>query len=209
MKIVRIALLLLLSFALAGTQAKLMSLMGKDLESFLDAMISYGDLTPLQKDRILDLTGDLVEDVVFDARNGVSAQFQKEEARAYILSQTQAGLLSEDAASYLTVLLELQEDDVASKELRVAAGNGYSGSGYATSRNGANGNVEFLGRIAPKYTVGELYNGVWGYATGSREYALFCDATQFHVSQVNQCRYEVPIIDDTHHFHVPFLPKDH
>ena len=56
-----------------------------------------------------------------------------------------------------------------------------------------NGNVTKLGQInaqppSPYYgdntSTGTLYNGIWGYATGSREYALQCNSFGLHVIDV-------------------------
>ena len=56
-----------------------------------------------------------------------------------------------------------------------------------------NGNVRLLGHVDvqppnPYYgdnsTTGMLYNGIWGYATGAREYALQCNSTGLHIIDV-------------------------
>jgi choice-of-anchor B domain-containing protein len=94
-------------------------------------------------------------------------------------AQETSGQLSADTHTYLNALLNLSVPDVVT----AAAPANYTG----------NGNVTLLGQINvqppnPYYedntTTGTLYNGIWGYATGSREYALQCNSFGLHVIDV-------------------------
>ena len=69
-----------------------------------------------------------------------------------------------------------------------------------------NGNVRLLGRLdtqppSPYYgdnsSSGTLYNGIWGYATGAREYALQCNSFGLHIIDVTDpaAPFQVQFID--------------
>ena len=56
-----------------------------------------------------------------------------------------------------------------------------------------NGNVTLLGQLNPQppspyygdnSTTGQLYNGMWGYAAGAREYALQSNSFGLHIIDV-------------------------
>jgi len=94
-------------------------------------------------------------------------------------AQETSGQLSADTHTYLDALLDLSVPDVT---LAAAPAN-YTG----------NGNVTLLGQInvqpptiyyEDNTSTGTLYNGIWGYATGSREYALQCNSFGLHVIDV-------------------------
>ena len=93
---------------------------------------------------------------------------------------------------YINALLHLSAPDVA---LAAAPAN-YTG----------NGNVTLLGRLdtqppSPYYgdnsSTGTLYNGIWGYATGAREYALQCNSFGLHIVDVTNpaAPFQVQYID--------------
>ena len=97
--------------------------------------------------------------------------------RTYLAAQERAGRLSHDMHLYINALLKL------SAPATIQAAASYTG----------NGNVTLLGQINvqppnPYYgdnsSTGTLYNGIWGYATGSREYALQCNSFGLHIIDV-------------------------
>jgi choice-of-anchor B domain-containing protein len=97
----------------------------------------------------------------------------------WLHDQEKSGHLSPDMRIYIQALLGLG----APSFNKAAATANYTG----------NGNVTKLGQINvqppnPYYedntTTGQLYNGIWGYATGTREYALQCNSFGLHVIDV-------------------------
>ena len=102
-----------------------------------------------------------------------------EQLVAWLDAQETAGQLAADTRLYLDALLHLGAPDVAP----APAPADYTG----------NGNVTLLGRLDsqppnPYYgdnsSTGTLYNGIWGYAVGAREYALQCNSFGLHVVDV-------------------------
>jgi choice-of-anchor B domain-containing protein len=98
---------------------------------------------------------------------------------SWLDAQETARQLSHETRLYLNALLELGEPDVVA----AAVPADYTG----------NGNVTKLGQLdsqppSPYYgdnsSAGTLYNGIWGYAAGSREYALQCNSFGLHVIDV-------------------------
>ena len=94
-------------------------------------------------------------------------------------AQERSQQLSHDMNVYVKALLGLGVPDV----VKAAAPANYTG----------NGNVTKLGQInsqppSPYYgdnsSTGTLYNGIWGYAAGAREYALQCNSFGLHVIDV-------------------------
>jgi choice-of-anchor B domain-containing protein len=99
---------------------------------------------------------------------------------SWLDAQETAGQLAHDTRLYLDAVLQLGEPDLAPP---AAAPADYTG----------NGNVTLLGRIdaqppSPYYgdntSSGTLYNGLWGYAAGTREYALQCNSFGLHILDV-------------------------
>ena len=94
-------------------------------------------------------------------------------------AQEVAGRLSHDTHLYLDALFGLSVPEAT----QAPATAGYTG----------NGNVTLLGHLDPQppspyygdnSSTGTLYNGIWGYAAGSREYALQCNSFGLHVLDV-------------------------
>ncbi|MGH9248554.1 MAG: choice-of-anchor B family protein [Acidimicrobiales bacterium] len=111
---------------------------------------------------------------------------------AYLDFEERAGRLSSDTHLYLEALLGLSVPEVS----QAAAPADYTG----------NGNVTKLGQLdaqppSPYYgdnsSTGTLYNGIWGYAAGTREYALQCNSFGLHVIDVTDpaAPYRVQFID--------------
>ncbi len=98
---------------------------------------------------------------------------------SWLEAQETAGQMSADTHLYINALLQLGEPDI----VQAAAPADYTG----------NGNVTLLGQLNPQppnpyysdnTSTGTLYNGIWGYATGSREYALQCNSFGLHIIDV-------------------------
>ncbi len=102
------------------------------------------------------------------------------ELDAWLHAQERTGQISRDTHIYLDAMLGLGEPDAVPA---APAPAGYSG----------NGNVTKLGQINPQppgvyygdnTSTGTLYNGMWGYATGTREYALQSNSFGLHIIDV-------------------------
>ena len=107
-------------------------------------------------------------------------------------SQERAGQLSGETHLYLDAVLGL----AAPESSFAAAPASYTGDG----------NVTKLGQLdsqppSPYYSdntsTGTLYNGIWGYAAGTREYALQCNSFGLHILDVTDpaAPYQVQYID--------------
>jgi choice-of-anchor B domain-containing protein len=121
------------------------------VEAFLHGLVETGAITEAQHQHIEQLHSRMLLSQLDSWLNG----------------QEQAGQLTSDTHLYINALLEL----TAPEATLAAAPASYAG----------NGNVTLLGRINlqppnPYYgdnsSTGTLYNGIWGYSVGAREYAL-------------------------------------
>ena len=133
------------------------------IESFLHGLVQGGAITEAQHKQIERLY-----------ESGLVSQLI-----AWLTAQETGGQISQDTHLYVNALLNLSAPDVSS----AVAPADYTG----------NGNVRLLGHLDaqppnPYYgdnsTTGMLYNGIWGYATGAREYALQCNSTGLHIIDV-------------------------
>src|SRR4029453_16172113 len=98
---------------------------------------------------------------------------------AWLKAQETARQISHDTHLYIDALLKLSVPDV----VQAAVPADYTG----------NGNVTKLGQINPQppnpyyndnTSTGQLYNGIWGYAAGAREYALQSNSFGLHIIDV-------------------------
>jgi choice-of-anchor B domain-containing protein len=94
----------------------------------------------------------------------------------YLDEQERRGKLSTETKQYVSTLLRLQSTPPLDTSHPVAAD--YTG----------NGAVDFLGRSKPSpfvmWSFFAYYKGIWGYATGDREYALVCHSNGLHIVDV-------------------------
>jgi choice-of-anchor B domain-containing protein len=111
---------------------------------------------------------------------------------SWLDAQETAGRLTHDTRLYVDALLGLSAPAVT----LAAAPADYTG----------NGDVTLLGHLDPQppnpyyednTSIGTLYNGIWGYAAGSREYALQCNSYGLHIIDVTDpaAPYRVQFID--------------
>lgn len=156
--------LLAAALSLAGNAAWAHPQGADAVEAYLDTLVEGGALTEAQHDQIHHFheMGNLVQ------------------LEAWLDAQETAGQITGDTRLYVDAVLELTEPAF---EALAAAPAFYSG----------NGNVTLLGQIdsqppSPYYgdnsTTGTLYNGIWGYAAGAREYALQCNSFGLHILDV-------------------------
>ena len=133
------------------------------IEGFLHGLVEGGAITEAQHRHI--------EETYFKGH--------LEQLVAWLDAQETAGRIAADTRLYLDALLHLGAPEIAP----APAPADYTG----------NGNVTLLGQINvqppnPYYgdnsSTGQLYNGIWGYAAGAREYALQCNSFGLHVVDV-------------------------
>ena len=117
----------------------------------------------------LEHAGDITE----DQHHTIETMFWElgfhDQLHTYIHAQAQAGRMTEETADYLDSMFHLEHVD----SVLAAAPANYTG----------NGNVTRLGHLDPD-PGGQIYNGIWGYAVGSREYALQTNSTGVHILDV-------------------------
>lgn len=156
-------MLLALAIAIAGVAVRAHDETPGSIEVYLHNLVLDGAITEAQHETIETL----------------HSQNKLDQLRTYLAAQERAGRLSHDIHLYINALLNLS----APATIQAAAPANYTG----------NGNVTLLGQINvqppnPYYgdnsSTGTLYNGIWGYATGSREYALQCNSFGLHVIDV-------------------------
>lgn len=162
----RILTLCLLAAALAlpGSPARAHDEERETLEAFLHDLVAAGDITEDHHHTIEHLYWEVG---------------QHEQLHAYLEAQARAGRMTEETAAYVSSLLQLEH--VA--PVPAAAPSSYAG----------NGNVTLLGHVDPQppnpyysdnTSTGQLYNGIWGYSVGTREYALQTNSTGLHILDV-------------------------
>ena len=151
----------LLTFSALAVRAHEESL--EAIESFLHGLVDDGALSEAQH-KVIDQ---------FMSQGNLSA------LDMFLRAQETAARITRDTRLYVNALLGIGEPEVT----QAAASASYSD----------NGNVTLLGRLDaqppnPYYgdnsSTGTLYNGIWGYAVGSREYALQSNSFGLHIIDV-------------------------
>jgi len=159
----RLALVLaaLLTFCALAVRAHEESL--EAIESFLHGLADDGAIREVQH-KVIDQ---------FRSHENLSA------LETWLRAQETAGLITNSTRLYISALLGIGQADVT----QAAAPSSYSD----------HGNVTLLGRLDsqppnPYYgdnsSTGTLYNGIWGYAVGGREYALQSNSFGLHIIDV-------------------------
>jgi choice-of-anchor B domain-containing protein len=153
----------LLALVFAGLPARAHDESPGAIETHLHALVADGAITEAQHEKIENLY-----------ENHRLAQLKQ-----WLYAQEKAGQLSRDIRLYIKALLHLGVPAVS----LAAVPADYTG----------NGNVTLLGQINPQppnpyygdnSSTGQLYNGIWGYAAGSREYALQSNSFGLHIIDV-------------------------
>ena len=174
-------------FPLPRASANKYMVMGESLELLLADMLLSGDISSAQQSQIhvFLLRGDSVAEISTPgseprghAATGLPAMTISDtsDLRSYLDSELESGSLGSAAAEYLHALLNLDADVAGLPTSPVVnLHNQYAG----------NGNVELLGRIDinPPQN-GDLYNGIWGYNSESREYAFQCHSDGLYILDV-------------------------
>jgi len=163
--------------SLLASTAAAFTRMGDNLQAFLSYLEDDGNITP---DQLNDMNTFLPDGSDFnmtmhEVKN--KAFLQTEEGQGlkdYIDGEYEAGDISEDTRVYLGSLLNL--DDYAPDA---------SSTGPVPANYEGNGIVEYVNRWDGfNANKNSLYNGIWGYSKGSREYALQCTGDGFHILDV-------------------------
>jgi len=163
--------------SLLASTAAAFTRMGDNLQAFLSYLEDDGNITP---DQLNDMNTFLPDGSDFnmtmhEVKN--KAFLQTEEGQGlkdYIDGEYEAGDISEDTRVYLGSLLNL--DDYAPDA---------SSTGPVPANYEGNGIVEYVNRWDGfNANKNSLYNGIWGYSKGSREYALQCTGNGFYILDV-------------------------
>jgi len=164
MKIISLAVGALLASPVAAMYMR----MGGTLQEFLDTLEEGGDITEEQHSEMNAFLPDGSDFNMTQHEIDNQAFLRTEEGKGlveYIDAEYAAGDITEDTRIYLGSLLHLDEYEPAVSTT--------SFSGPARKEYEGNGIVEFISRWNGN-NGGTLYNGIWGYSKGSREYALQC-----------------------------------
>jgi len=154
--------------------------MGDSLQARLATLEADGDITA---DQLEEINAFLPEGPDFNMTHHEvenHAFLQTEEGKGlkdYIDAEYEAGDISEDTRTYLGSLLNL---DKYVPDLSIASYTGPVPANYE-----GNGAVKYINRwngfSANFYSI---YNGIWGYSKGQREYALQCTGTGLYILDV-------------------------
>ena len=148
------------------------------IEAYLHGLADSGDISEVQHDYI--------DRMYFE-------QEKFEQLHHWLDAQKTAGSITAETFGYLVALLDLAHPESTAAAPAAAS---YTGSG----------NVTLLGRSDPappspyygdNSSSGELYNGIWGYAFGAREYALQAHSNGLHI---------VDVTDPAAPYRVQFIP---
>jgi len=185
-------------------------LMGQTLESFLSDLVSFGAMSITQQDDILrmatrfDPDYDPKMDELRDIDNDVfSSDESKQALRSYLYKEVDTDFMEYDTAEAIASMLSLgalYPRNAPPTQTGIFIENtlldGPAGSSYT-----GNGNVVRLGRsnVFGVASDQEIYNGIWGYAVGGREYALQCHGYGLNILDVT---------DPSSIFRVQFIPMD-
>jgi len=160
---VKLCHVLLFALLLGGRSASAHQEGRAVIEAYLHGMVDDGALSEMQHERI--------DRLFFNGRMG--------KLDRWLDDQEKRGRLTRDRNLYVKALLGLGVPGVS----KAAAPANYTG----------NGNVTKLGQLdsqppSPYYgdnsSTGTLYNGIWGYAAGTREYALQSNSFGLHIIDV-------------------------
>ena len=111
-----------------------------------------------------------------------------DELAQYLESLEKRGEITADTHIYLQTALRAGVPEAGS-DLAAAAPATYSG----------NGNVTLLGRLNPRApSTGQLYEGIWGYASAGREYALLTHSQGLSI---------VEVTDPANPIEIQFIPS--
>ena len=133
------------------------------IESYLHGLVDGGAISEAQQEQIERLSS-----------KGLLSQLDD-----WLTAQEEGGRMAGETRQYVDALLALSPPDVS----LAPAPATYTG----------NGNVTFRGRLNPQppspyygdnSSTGSLYNGIWGYVAGAREYALQSNSFGFHIIDV-------------------------
>eukprot|EP00804_Cyclotella_cryptica_P015092 CCRYP_000666-RB/>CCRYP_000666-RB protein AED:0.22 eAED:0.22 QI:211/1/1/1/0.83/0.71/7/631/662 len=184
-------------------------LMGQTLESFLSDLVSFGAMSVTQKDDILRMSTQFdpqynpnLEELREVQNDVFSSEESKQALRSYLYDEIDTDFMEYETAEAIASVLSLGalyprdsfHSGIFIDSPLTAVSDGPAGSSYT-----GNGNVERLGR-SNVFGVGtnkEIYNGIWGYSVGSREYALQCHGYGLNILDVT---------DPSSIFRVQFVP---
>ena len=207
-KFAAIILSFIISIPLASAVSMSNMLMGQTLESFLATLVSFGSLSITQKDDILSLStkfnpdyDPLDEEVALHNHNVFATDESKEALRSYLYMEIETDYMEYDTAETIASMLSLGAMWGASSGISSIVGDHALLGGPAGSSYSGDGNIVRLGR-SNIFGDGDgdnqvYYNGIWGYNTGVREYALQCHGYGLNILDVT---------DPSNIFRVQFIP---
>lgn len=157
-------------FAVLFVSAEHMMMGGTSLEEIFSNLVSNGEMTVEQKSELLQFAAQM------NGAAGTTAYREElsiavEDVLAYLQEQTENNRMPETTAFYVQNVMDLVRTEPVFSAVQ---------ANYDPSNS--TGVVSLAGRWDEEATTqtnsiddARIYAGIWGYATGSREYALLCN----------------------------------
>jgi hypothetical protein len=170
------AIAALFFYATGGGEAKNM-LMGNTLEEYLAGLVSFDSLTVTQMDYILSMSDNTTS---LDRSDLFETEESKDDLRTYLYAEVSTSSMEELTAEMIASVLSLgalyPEEQLELEGFAGPAEKDYTGDG----------NLVRLGNIKTRDTNidSNIYNGIWGFNKGSREYALLCSTWGLEIIDV-------------------------
>jgi choice-of-anchor B domain-containing protein len=184
-----------------------MDRMGGDLNKFIDPLVSQQRLTI---DQATYITNHCIEEqFALDAQKSHALSNQNQNSFCaksminYLNVEVMFQRMTRETADYIALLFRLDSSGDSASSSNSVASHYLALSNHPVSRSYYQGNgvAKFLGSASfspPKPGTDERYNGIWGYATGSREYVLQCHSKGLDILDVTD--------PDTSITRVQFIP---
>jgi len=179
--------------------------MGGTKKDFIELLSAAGSLSAAQaiyiRDNFLVFFEDEDEATLTNVRSGEEITVDlAADLRFYLEREVENETMDYSIARYTASVFGIEFSEVGDNPIMRQAMSGVATADYA-----GNGNVRLFGRSDPdpvptgtNFGVNsKKYNGIWGYATGDREYALQCNSNGLHII-------DVTVASDI--FRVQFIP---
>jgi len=168
---------------LPGVSANMQLLLS--IRQRLDTLIEDGEITSRQYEHITSLASKETLDADYQDHdmNYVRPPLSEKNAddfRGWIDSEEDEDNMTSDTVDYIRNIFDLGDSPDRATEVSRSQHNGPVPGDYE-----GNGIVKFLGRSGTfAKGTNRLYNGIWGYTKGRREYALQCNSIGLNIIDI-------------------------
>eukprot|EP00978_Attheya_sp_CCMP212_P012538 scaffold31315_cov49-Attheya_sp.AAC.2 len=172
-------------------------LMGGTLDSFLDDLRADGAISARQH-KVMTVVYLKNVDLTFNQHQVVNNIFIPlgDELRSYIEGEERSHRLSDNTATYLRNLFNLEAPPGVGPDGGpdpILLGPSYTANGIVTK----GGHINVQNENSDATIRDFISNGIWGYETGRREYALQCSSDGFRIIDVTNTPFIVQFIPMT------------